>query len=340
MTRPVTLSVAIPSYRRPKELGYLLQTIDRGTESPDEIVVCDDNSPDSGMIEQIVSGWLARFESRGTRLRFIRNEENLGYDRNLRELIRQCTSDYVVFIGNDDAFLPTGIHSIYRALETGSPTRAYSRSFAKFSESLEHISGISRFADRDRLFDIGNSRPRMYLRLCAYFGGLVFDRRWALAQETGAYDGTLYYQLHLFATAYYESGVGYIHEPTVAARTDGIPLFGSAGPEAAAHSPGGYTAKARARMWADILRIARDVDARYESDSAEDLFHELKTRFSFHVFEGYTRRSVAELLDLARELHRLGLMAHPVPIGLFLAVLILRQRSALLFAASRRLYQR
>ena len=335
-----TLSVAVPSYSRPRDLDYLLETIHVGSRLPDEIVICDDNSPDGDEIGRVIDKWRQAFTRSATALRYIQNDVNLGYDRNLQKLIRECTSDYVVFIGNDDAFTPAGINRIYESIAARPQLKAHSRSFLKFAGNLDNSSGVSRFATSDCLFAPGNSKSRMYLRLCAYFGGLVFDRDWALSKERGTYDGTLYYQLYLFGCAYFETGVGYIHEPVVGARTDGVPLFGVASTEADSHQPGGYSAKSRARMWTDILRISRDIDRHYGASSYADIHYELKTRLSFHVFETYAHKSVQDLLALAKELNRLGLMSHPVPVVLFLAVLVFRKWSTVLFGLSRRIYQR
>lgn len=340
MNRTATLSVAVPSYSRPDDLDYLLQTLHDGAELPEEIVICDDNSPDRDEIQRVVDKWRASFDHSPCGLRYLQNELNLGYDRNLQKLIRECASDYVVFIGNDDAFMRDGIRCIYESIAANPGLRGFSRSFVKFDGSLDNSSGVSRFATQDRIFAPDNSRPRMYLRLSAYFGGLVFDRIWARGKECSDYDGTLYYQFYLFGCAYFESGVGYIYEPVVGARTDGVPLFGVASTEAGAHQPGGYSARARAKMWSDILCIARAIDRSHGAASYDDIHYELKTRLSFHVFESYAHKSVRELMALARELRRLDLMSHPVPVALFVTVLVLRRWSTLLFALSRRIYQR
>ena len=337
-TQP-TLTVAIPSYSRPGDLNYLLETIYGGEQWPDEIVVADDNSPDQQLVTEVVNRWGERFLRKGVKFVYRENDSNVGYDRNLKILLAASSSQYVVFIGNDDAFTRTGIVEIRRALQRNSELAAFSRSFVKFSRTLEDFRGISRFATTDRVFSPDNSNPKLYLRLCAYFGGLVVDRQWAMAKETEKYDGMLYYQLYLFGCAYYETGIGYISEPVVGARVDGVPLFGSSPTESGAHKPGGYAAEARANMWSSILRIATDLDAMYGSRSTEDIHYELKTRFSFHVFEGYADRSISELIALARELNRLALMKHPVPMALFLMVLLFRRHSALGFRLIRRIYQ-
>lgn len=335
-----TLTIAVPSYSRWRDLDYLLTTIFDGGRYPDEILVIDDNSPDLAEIRKVVQKWRERFEPAGVNFVYQENPRNLGYDRNVRKLIESASSKYLVFIGNDDAFTSGGVGTIYRALAAHPGTRAFSRSFIKFSDTIEDKRGVSRFASSDTVFSASNSKPRFYLRLSAYFGGLAIDREWAISKQTECYDGTLYYQVYLFGCAYYETGVAYIHEPVVGARVDGVPLFGSSLLEAAVHSPGGYSANARANMWMSVLGIARDIDRIYGGESAEDIHYELKTRLSFHVFESYSRRSIKDLLSLVRELKGLRLMHHPIPVFLFVIVLVFRTYSAAFFGLIRQIYQR
>lgn len=335
-----TLSVAIPSFSRPNDLDYLLGTISLSNVLPDEIVICDDNSPNQNLIDQIIEKWVLKFNEINVPLKYVKNSINLGYDRNLKKLIRECSSDFLVFIGNDDAFTINGFGYIFNSINLRPNIRAFSRSFLKFSSSIDSPSGVSRFGSCDCVFDNRNSNPRMYLRLCAFFGGLVLNRDWALEKESDMFDGTLYYQLYLFGCAYYESGIGYITQPTVGARTTGIPLFGVAINESSVHRPGSYSEKARAKMWADILKISDHIDSIYLHSSKKEIHHELKTRFSFHVFEMYAKKDIKDLLSLAIELNRLELMRHPVPLLLFLLVFLLRSWSRFVFIAIRKIIQR
>ena len=335
-----TISVAIPSYSRSNDLDYLLKTISLSNVLPDEIVICDDNSPDQDLIDRIVEKWIVKFRNINVVLKYVKNPVNLGYDRNLKKLIRECSSDFLVFIGNDDAFTVNGIGYILNSINLWPNIRAFSRSFLKFSSSIDYPSGVSRFGSCDCLFNHKNSNPKTYLRLCAFFGGLVFNRKWALEKESDMFDGTLYYQLYLFGCAYYESGIGYIYQPTIGARTTGIPLFGVATSESTFHRPGSYSEKARAKMWADILKISEHIDSIYLHSSRKEIRNELKTRFSFHVFEMYATKDIKHLFALADELHRLELMRHPVPLLLFLLVFSLRSWSRFVFIAIRKVVQR
>ena len=335
-----TLTVAVPNYQRPAELDYLLSTLSKSVELPDEILVLDDRSPSAGEVASVLNKWAAYFQYTSVRFKWQRNEFNLGYDRNLRELIRTATSDFITFIGNDDAFPASGIGAIRRFIGANPDVKACSRSFYRFHDSLKTVIGVSRFAEKDKVFSQHHDSPRFYFRLAAYFGGVTFNRKWALSKDTNAFDGTLYYQVYLSGCAFYESGIGYIAEPAVGARIDGMPLFGAASSEAHIHVPGQYSAAARADMWRCVLYISDHIDTLYGGYSKSFIQHELMTRMSFHVFESYASRSVQELFALGGALRKLGLMSHPIPTVLFAIVFLLRRHSAKFFFLVRKLYQK
>lgn len=336
----IRLTIAIPSYKRPIELGYLLNTIYDSSDIPFEIAISDDNSGAEYGIEELCISWRSKFEHRGVRCSFSKNPQNIGYDRNIRKLINMAAGDYVTLLGNDDALTKEGIGYLKRYLAEAPHVFAISRTFVRFKNSLNEVVGISRFAGEDQVFDVSNSKPNVYFRLGAFFSGITFDRQWAISKDTDQYDGTLYYQIYLSACAYYESGIGYISFPIVGGRVDGIPLFGNSATERGSHVPGSYSAKARANMWTQLLRIARDIDGKYGVDSYRYIAHELKTRMSFHVLEMYCHKNVSELLDLFIELRKLQLVFHPLPLSLFILVLVFRGNARFFFSMVRRMYQK
>lgn len=336
----VRITIAIPSYKRPNELRYLLSTIFDSDDHPFEIAIVDDSSDANCEIEEICLSWRSKFERKGVVFSFSKNAENIGYDRNIRKLLNVAKGDYVTLVGNDDALADAGIGHLKRYLSKNPHVFAISRTFLRFQDSLDEVVGVSRFARENRIFDVTNSKPNLYLRLGAYFGGITFNREWAISKNTEQYDGTLYYQIYLIACAYYESGIGYLSFPIVGARVGGIPLFGNSAAERGIHVPGSYSAKARANMWKQILRIARDIDVTYGSDSYRYIAHELKTRMSFHVLEMYCQKEVSELFDLFRELRKLKLVYHPLPLSLFALVLLFRSNARIFFRVTRRIYQK
>lgn len=333
------IAIGIPSYQRPNDLSYLLLTIKNLSYYPDEIIVADDNSPDQDKISEVISEYRSFFLDKGINFTFIKNNENLGYDKNLKIIINATNSEYLMFIGNDDAVDTECIKKIKSFLNKNQ-CNACSRSFWRFHNRIDNPFGKSWFFRSDHIFNQGNSDPNFYYRLGAYFGGLVFDRRWAKSKETDIFDGSLYYQIYLLACAYYEGGIGYISYPIVGARIEGIPLFGSAKSEESDHSPGVYSAKSRAAMWKAIISISDYVDHKYDVNSRPYIIHELKTRMSFHLLETYSKRKLSDLMELYKELNKLHLVNHFIPVILFLLVALFRSHSLFFFNFVRKIYQR
>ncbi|MBK9022404.1 MAG: glycosyltransferase [Saprospiraceae bacterium] len=66
-----------------------------------EVVICEDKSPKRIEVREAVRLFKA---SSKLNIRYFENEQNLGYDKNLRELISKAEGEFVIFIGDDDAF--------------------------------------------------------------------------------------------------------------------------------------------------------------------------------------------------------------------------------------------
>lgn len=88
------ISVCIPSYNRPEYIGDMLDTVIAQSFDDFEVVICEDNSPKTLEIEKIVT----RCSNKRANIvvRFIRNQETLGYDGNFRKLIEVSKGQYCV----------------------------------------------------------------------------------------------------------------------------------------------------------------------------------------------------------------------------------------------------
>ncbi len=93
MTRPRKLfSVCIPAYNRPHYLGSLLDSIFAQEFHDFEIVICEDKSPQRNQIAAVVRQYQSRYPEM---LRYFENEENLGYDANVRTLVQKASGKSV-----------------------------------------------------------------------------------------------------------------------------------------------------------------------------------------------------------------------------------------------------
>jgi abequosyltransferase len=334
-----SISICIPAYGRPIEFSLLFESLRLLTTPAYEILICEDGSPQRQQISELAQQFANNMRDVPTTVRYVNNDKNLGYDGNLRQLISLATGDYVFFIGNDDYVLPQAMKTASQFLQQHKVLAA-SRSFARFSTNPLQPVGYSRVYLTDQVITKDNANAGMVQRIGGFFGGLIFDRRWAESMATNEYDGTLYYQVYLLLNAYATGSIGYMCEPTVAARADNAPLFGSAQSEQGHFTPGRYSSQARGKMWESILRIAQDTERKTGVPIFEAIKYELSGRMSFHVFEMFAGRPKAELKLLRKELESLDLFDHVTPRFLYIVNFLFGRYSLILYRLSRKILQR
>lgn len=330
-------SICIPAYNRVSFLPELLDSIYAQNFLDYDIVICEDGSPERAEIRDVINKYSLLHPNS---INYYENEVNLGYDGNIRNLLKRATGTYCFFLGNDDLILPNGLDVANKYLKINDDIKVTSRSFVRFSTDILAPIGVSSLNDCDTIFNFSSSSPKIIFRSCGFIGGLIIDSSWAKALDTNKYDGTLFYQIYLSAHAFCQNGIGYISTPIVGGRTGSPPLFGSASTEFGIHTPGSYTPIGRAKMWASVIGISRDVGFIYNSDFVGDIKYELMTRQSFHVFEMMVNSNRKTLDELRYELSAIGLFKHPLPIFLYILIRVFRSKSALFFSFIRTIFQR
>lgn len=108
------LSICIPTRNRPQSLQKTLHTIERQIEAAAvadkvEIVVSDNTDEDNLKVDPAV--WQDK------NIRYLSNEGNIGYARNLNKLIHNARGKYVWFLADDDIVLESAVESVVRCLE-------------------------------------------------------------------------------------------------------------------------------------------------------------------------------------------------------------------------------
>src|SRR5688572_22755698 len=104
---PEPLTVAIPFYKGPDYLRLAIQSVLRLTSPYWRLVVCDDG-PDAGTRDIV--------ESFGDpRIRYLRNERNLGMAGNWNRCLDVAETDLVNLLHNDDELLPNYVEEMLRA---------------------------------------------------------------------------------------------------------------------------------------------------------------------------------------------------------------------------------
>lgn len=104
------VSIIVPTYRRPEKLQRTLDSIRSACSGSYEVIVVDD-CPDGSAFRLAVE-FGARYLCKAGADRGLSQSRNLG--------IRLARAERLVFIDDDDFFLPGGVDSLYRALLSGS----------------------------------------------------------------------------------------------------------------------------------------------------------------------------------------------------------------------------
>ncbi|GMK42110.1 hypothetical protein PCCS19_51690 [Paenibacillus sp. CCS19] len=113
--RPV-LSICIPTYNRAADLNRCLQTIVHqiGDCSLFEVVVSDNASPDG--TQQVLAAFAKAYPN--LNLRYWRNDDNIGAERNIIKLLDDARGDYVLLHGDDDFFNDLTIMPMLHLIQT------------------------------------------------------------------------------------------------------------------------------------------------------------------------------------------------------------------------------
>jgi len=110
---PFRLSICIPTYNRAVFLAQLLDSIIAQATSDCEIVISDNASNDN--TQQVASEYGLRFSG----LRYLRQNQNIGADRNSDCAVEAATGEYCWLFSDDDLMKPGAIATVLEILQDG-----------------------------------------------------------------------------------------------------------------------------------------------------------------------------------------------------------------------------
>ncbi|MBQ3499006.1 MAG: glycosyltransferase family 2 protein [Clostridia bacterium] len=104
---PTKVSVIVPTHNRPHFLGRTIDSLLAQTYRHTEVVVVDDNSPDSPARAD-TQALMKKYENNANVI-YIQNERSLGGGPARNAGIAVASGDYVTFLDDDDVYLPEKI---------------------------------------------------------------------------------------------------------------------------------------------------------------------------------------------------------------------------------------
>ena len=130
MHRNILLSICIPTYNRADYLDTCIKSIMHYTKDDIEILIQDNDSPDN-------TGEIVEKYNKDKRISYIKNPTNIGVVKNIWTLIGRAQGQYIVFLTDDDYFLPGGIEKLLTFITDTSPVCFKSNLIIYFEKSKE-----------------------------------------------------------------------------------------------------------------------------------------------------------------------------------------------------------
>ena len=282
--RPL-FSVCIPAYNRARHLGPLLDSILAQNFADYELVICEDKSPERDEIAAIVRDYAAKHT---IPIRYFENEENLGYDGNIRNLVEKAGGRFCFFMGNDDVMCPGALEEAAAVIQRHPKAGIVLKSYAWFDETPEQINQVIRWFNEETELPAGVPSIRFAFRRSGVISGYIVDRDRAQAVATSKFDGTLYYQMHLTANVLADTSAVCTPKVLILCRGNEPPQFGRSAAEKGKFVPGRYTPQARMNMIAGALSIIRDLKETRGIDVVDDVTHDYANYFYPYIKDQLT----------------------------------------------------
>jgi glycosyltransferase involved in cell wall biosynthesis len=301
---PILLSVCIPSYNRPNELGELLVSIARQPRGNWEIVISEDCAPKQAAVQAAVEQF--RNTHPDIPVKFSSNASNLGFDGNLRVLLERASGAYCMFMGDDDLLCDGSLAKVEAAVAHPN-VGVVLRGWQSIEKSSGRVIENHRYYPRDMLFEPGSATIVSFFRKAVFLSGVVLHRDCALKYATTRFDGRLLYQVWLTGRILGEMNGYYISDILSQRRVGGEHFFGSSKIEKGRFEPKVTTPAHSITFISGLTEIADALGDDVEPDIAAKIRHDLAA-YSFPILSMHAKRlSRREFRRYADALARLGL---------------------------------
>ena len=273
------ISICIPSYNRPDGLLFLLNSIDPLLSDELEVVICEDKSPKRIEVREAVRLFKA---SSKLNIRYFENEQNLGYDKNLRELISKAEGEFVIFMGDDDAFGVGGLGNFinfikeYRHLGYIMKTHTFIHQDGKEE--------LFKYFDYNVFYDPSETTVATLFRKSVFISGFTFRRSLAVPYLTDIFDGTLLYQIYLLSEICINYSSAYCTIPLTvqSANRREVPMFGSSESEKSLYEPGVISLDNSINFMKGFFKISNFMDLKYNLNLTNKIRKDI-SKYSYPV---------------------------------------------------------
>lgn len=296
------VSVCIPSYNRPVELKRLLQSIDTKYLSEIQIVICEDKAPKRLEVRKVVETFASQTKYE---IKYIENPENLGHGKNLRECIKQADGEYVIFMGDDDMFIPEAFDNYFTFLVDHRECGYILRSSRQ--RLNDHNYEYFKYYKSDQLFSPGiESYTQLFLK-SVFMSGFTIKKDLVKDFSIDCLDDTLLFQLYLLGEVCLRYPSSYCNTPFVEGVGDGTSFFGTNKKEKEFYTPGVLVTN-NMNFINGFFKITNYIDTKHQLNSTKIIKTEL-SKYSFPLMSFTRGLGRKQFKKHCQELRNMGLDA-------------------------------
>ena len=296
------ISICIPSYNRPKELERLLNSIDCRDDRGIQIVICEDQSPKREQIRSVAENFAQQSKFK---VKYVENNENYGYDKNIRECLLKADGEYIIFMGDDDMFIPDELDKFIEFLFKNRHLGYILRSYRNINMDGKEENFI--YYPELKFFKPGENTYIELYRKSVFISGFTFKRDYALPTVTSEFDGTLLYQLYILAEICLMYPAAYYNIPFTQSIDEGGEFyFGSSNAEKAFRTPGKLSIKGEIKFIGSFIEISRYIDKKYLLNSTTGILRDM-SKYSYPIMASLRPQGLTIFIQYVRELKKLGL---------------------------------
>lgn len=302
MNTQFLISICIPSFNRPVELRRLLGSIDSSHTKLIQVVICEDKSPKREEIRKVVNELQ---KNTHYPLKYIENKENLGFDKNLRELIKNSDGEYILFMGDDDMFIPEALDKYIEFLKLHRDSGYILRSYRNIykNESIEYF----RYYNSHKRFDAGINTYIELFDKSVFISGFCIKKEYTIPFMTDKLDGSLLFQLYLLAEICIRYPSAYCDIPlTQAIEGNSVPMFGSSEREKGLYTPGTITIENSINFLKKYFEVIEYID-KNNGISSMNIIRKNMSKYSYPSISIQWKKGRKEYKRYVRELRKIGL---------------------------------
>ena len=292
------LSICIPSYNRPQQLGGLLASIDC-KPADIEIVICEDLAPKRLEVRAIVNSY-AEVSSYTTH--YHENSINRGFDGNLRRLVECATGEYIMFMGDDDLFVSGALNQFIEFLKQNRDKPYVLRSYL-----TQHPDGRTeyyRYLPKTTLLPHNEATVAWLFKRSVTICGFTISRTEALKYSTTVLDGTLLYQVYLMAQVCLQHDSVFCDIPVVHAVQsfrDDKPMFGASEAEKSRYTAGSVSHDNSINFTKAYFEVTAYLDKQHDINLTKLVRIDL-SKYSYPFLSIQRKRGISSFLRYAKRL--------------------------------------